>query len=112
MRARLDRRIDPGGFLPATQCAGYPMGDKDMAALLRFLPVALGKRVVFHRPGAQSLTFDEAWLMRLVNAVRTDDQDAIYFALSSRVARHLRAPMRRLAELCADRLDAVDLELF
>jgi hypothetical protein len=74
--------------------------------------VALGRRVVFHRPGAREMTFDEAWLLRLVASIRTGDSDSLAFALASRVPRPLRAPVLFLAEGLANALDEPSLELF
>ncbi|MEM1385860.1 MAG: hypothetical protein AAGG06_19765 [Pseudomonadota bacterium] len=82
------------------------------SALLRLLPIALGRRVVFHRPGSPEITFDESWVISLLTSIKRGDADSTLFALSSRISRPMRGQVRYLARGFADRLDTAELELF
>ena len=55
------------------------------SALVRCLTEALGKAPVFFRPGEAELSFDEAWLTRLLMATASGDQDSLAFLIRSRV---------------------------
>ncbi|MEM9147396.1 MAG: hypothetical protein AAGC57_14490 [Pseudomonadota bacterium] len=111
-RAQLDRRIDCESLTDLERCSGCPFQDETLSLLLKLMPMAFGRRVVFHRPGASDTTFDEAWLLRLIESVRNGDEASATFALCSRVERRLRPAMRNLAKRCAENLDAPGLELF
>lgn len=111
-RARLERRLDSGSVLNAMRCEGCPLQDETLSLLLRLLPVALKRRVVFHRPGVSETTFDEDWLLQLIETIRRGDEDSVIFALASRVDPKMRSTIRSLAEKCVARFDSTDLELF
>ncbi|KUJ81192.1 hypothetical protein AVO44_04825 [Ruegeria profundi] len=55
--------------------------------LMRGFRQAVEKRPVFYRPGVTELSFDEAWLGRLFEAVEQKDQDSFRFLIRSRVPR-------------------------
>ena len=55
-------------------------------ALFRCLREALGKAPVFYRPGETEMSYDEAWLIRLMASVRNADDDSLAFLIGSRVA--------------------------
>lgn len=57
----------------------------------------LGRRAVFFSPGIKDVTYDEAWLMRLVVSVRSRDRDSVEFLIRSRVPRHMQRTTRFLA---------------
>ena len=61
-------------------------------ALVRCLEQALGRAPVFFRPDVVQMSFDEAWLSRLMETVRRGDEDSLAFLLRSRVG----VPHRRL----------------
>lgn len=71
--------------------------------LMRCLEQALDKRPLFHRPGSQEISFDEAWLARMIQAIRTGDEDSFRFLLYARVPRLNR---RNLAFLLRGVTDA------
>jgi len=75
------------------------------AALIRLMPKAFDRRVVFHRPNSGAPSFDEAWLLGLLRDVREGDEDSLRFALASRAGRRFHAPMRFLAEGLVERID-------
>ncbi|WP_298916948.1 hypothetical protein [uncultured Roseobacter sp.] len=54
--------------------------------LVKCLATAVSKQVIWYRPGVAELSFDEAWILRCVQAVRQDDQSSLRFLLGSRVA--------------------------
>lgn len=64
--------------------------------LVRGYKQAVVKRAVFYRPGTSELSFDEAWLGRLFEALEREDDDSFRFLIQSRVPRWTR---RNLAYL-------------
>ncbi|MEL6798475.1 MAG: hypothetical protein AAFO80_01250 [Pseudomonadota bacterium] len=59
-------------------------------ALMKCLPQALGTRPRMLRPGVEELSFDEAWLNRLIEAAQHGDADSFAFLLRSRVRPEAR----------------------
>jgi hypothetical protein len=112
LESRLERRVEPDRACALLRTEPEAAAAAYARALLRILPAATGRRIIFHRPGVESLTFDEAWLLRLIEAIRGRDGDSLRFAICSRVARGMRGPVRFLAEGLADRLDNLNLEPF
>lgn len=55
--------------------------------LMRGFRQAVEKRPIFHRPGSSELSFDEAWLARLFDAIEREDDDSFRFLIQSRVSR-------------------------
>ncbi|WP_299082391.1 hypothetical protein [uncultured Ruegeria sp.] len=55
--------------------------------LMRGFRQAVCKRPVFYRPGTADLSFDEAWLGRLFEAIEQEDKDSFRFLIQSRVPR-------------------------
>lgn len=80
-----------------------------LETLVRCLPQAIGRIPRFHRPGAQELTFDEAWLMRLLDSVVHKDEASYEFLMRSRVERFARRSLafllHRIAEQATRRED-------
>ena len=54
-------------------------------ALIRSLPQILDKKPVVMRPGYDFVSFDEAWLMSLIQACQEEDDDSMAFLVVSRV---------------------------
>lgn len=104
--ARLDRRLDADTLREVAFCGQCPLRCDSVSLMLKMLPLALGKRVVFRRPGAKEPSFDEAWLLQLLSSVRSGDEASIAFALGSRVQRSHRRMMRNLAKHSIAALDA------
>lgn len=107
LRCRAARRID---LFSACALLSLDRGEAAQAhavALLRALPQALDKAPVFHVPGAREISFDEAWILRLLQAIRQRRGDSIAFLIASRI----RAPHRRqvafLAKGLAEGLDTI-----
>ena len=82
--------------------------DRDVAdtahaeVLMKGLSQALGKMPVFFRPGVQDISFDEAWLLRIFDAMSRDDDPSLLFLLRSRVhpaaCRNLSYLIRSVSE--------------
>ena len=72
-------------------------------AVLRTLPQTLGRRPMILRPGDVVVTFDESWLLALLNACGNENRDNIAFLANSRVKPRYRPNllylMTRLAKL-------------
>lgn len=54
-------------------------------ALLRTLGQALGQRPVFLREGSVCSSFDEDWLMRVIDRMEAQDFDSVAFLIGRRV---------------------------
>ncbi len=54
--------------------------------LVACLPNATGRRVLWYRPGTKALSFDEAWVLRCLDAIARADEDSLAFLLRSQVA--------------------------
>lgn len=71
-------------------------GDRDRAAdahaeaFIKCLPQAIGNRPRLLRPGVAEVTFDEAWIVRVVTSVLAGDMDSFAFLLRSRVSAFAR----------------------
>ncbi|MEL7116027.1 MAG: hypothetical protein AAGP08_10615 [Pseudomonadota bacterium] len=55
--------------------------------LMKCLGQATGVRPKMLRPGATEVTFDEAWLARLILAAQSEDDNSFAFLIRSRVPR-------------------------
>ncbi|MBS1302708.1 hypothetical protein [Loktanella sp. SALINAS62] len=72
----------------ATACATIdPTASSNVfaAQLVKILPQVLERRPVIWRPGTRGATFDEEWLLAVVDAVRRGDVDSERFLLRRRV---------------------------
>ncbi|MGR3467797.1 MAG: hypothetical protein ACU0CI_07935 [Shimia sp.] len=75
--------------------------------LLRCLPQAIDKQPVFFRPGVEELSFDEAWLLRLIEAARKNDETSFAFLLNSRVIPSARRNVTFLTARIAEQFSRV-----
>jgi hypothetical protein len=80
--------------------SGEPMHD-----LLAKLPAALGRRLVFFEDSSTELSFDEAWLLNLFDAVHRADHDRYCFAMRSRMSRANASALHFLVCKAARALD-------
>ncbi len=76
-----------------------------VAVLLRALPDRLGKRLVFFEPGASDVSFDERWVLNLLDALRQRDTDRYQFAMLSRLTKADAAELHFIACKAARTLD-------
>ena len=66
--------------------------------LVRGLPSLLGRVARFHQPGSEELSFDEAWLIRIIHSYVAQDNTSVAFLLNSRVKREARPQLTYLLE--------------
>jgi hypothetical protein len=83
-RARAGRQVTLREATRGLACPGVASGAAE--ALVRTLGEVLGRRPVFHGPGAPLASFDEAWLIACHDAQRRHDADSLAFLVRSRVA--------------------------
>ncbi|MEM7237473.1 MAG: hypothetical protein AAF501_06580 [Pseudomonadota bacterium] len=102
LECRIARKATPETLCGLIGQSAVEPGESFLRALLRLLPVALDRPMVFRRPGAKEPTFDEAWLMRLLTSIERRDTDSLIFALSSRVPRHFHGQVKFLAAKVAE----------
>jgi len=94
MQCRVSARVD---LFRACQMLAPEASDARAAfatALVRVLGDALDRHPVFHRPGTMTLSFDEAWLARLLDCRLRDDEPSMTFLAHRRVT-----PIKRRALL-------------
>jgi len=75
-------------------------------AVARTLEQALGRAPEWHGPDASSVTFDETWLLRLVERSIACDSASVAFLISSRVPLGKRASLAYLVNGLAERAEA------
>ena len=80
-------------------------------ALVRCLNPALGRLATFYRPGTEERSFDEAWLLAALHAVRRGDAVSLTFLLRRRLAKHDQRLIGFLIAQISDRAEGF-LELF
>lgn len=107
LRCRAARRIDV-----FSACALLSLDRSEVAhafadAFLRALPQAIGKYPVFHVPGAVEMSFDEAWILRLLQAISAGQGDSIAFLIASRVRPAYRRQIGYLAKGLSEGLDTI-----
>ncbi|WP_371155167.1 hypothetical protein [Jannaschia sp. 2305UL9-9] len=94
--AALECRATPRHAVEACAVLAPDAGAEDyVIALVRALQGAADRRMVFWRPGAPDLSFDEAWLQALVRAYDSRDVDSQRFLLTRRL-RPSAVPIVRL----------------
>ena len=75
-------------------------------ALVRTLSEGLNKPARFHAPGETELTFDERWLMSVLQAVRCMDRDSVVFLIHRRIRLPARHAFRLILAGLAREMDA------
>jgi hypothetical protein len=73
------------------------------AAFLRCLPEAIGRAPRLLRPGVAEVSFDEAWILRLLTSAAAGDGDSFAFLLRSRVEPWARRNFAFLVQSMAER---------
>lgn len=107
LRCRAARRIDVFSACALLSLDRSEAAHAHAAAFLRALPQAFEKAPVFHIPGARDVSFDEAWILRLLQAIREDRGDSIAFLITSRVRACHRRQIAFLARGLAEGLDRI-----
>lgn len=85
MRCRSKPKTDLFKTCARLQASRSTSWEAHADALTRCLAEALGTRPRFYRPGAQELSFDEAWLIQLGQSLERGDFANVEFATKSRV---------------------------
>lgn len=68
--------------------------------LVQCLPQALAGPLVIYRHGEPGLSFDEAWVLGLLDRLAAEDWDSLQFLIARRVARPARVAVRVLLGAC------------
>ncbi len=75
--------------------------------LMRSLPQAMNKRPILRAPGNTDYSFDETWLMGLIEALERDDDDSFVFLIKSRIDPIAQRNMAFLIRAISDRFSQV-----
>lgn len=111
-RSRLDPRSDIEATCQLLRSDPEQAAEAYARALFRTVAHATGRPLRFHRPRVAAVTFDEAWVMRLLDSLRMGDLDSALFCIGSQIPRERQALVRFLAGRLAERLDILSLEPF
>ncbi|MFK7743424.1 MAG: hypothetical protein AB8B47_00110 [Roseobacter sp.] len=99
----------PPGLVGLRNCARearlFDNSANPLTALLQMLPAKLGKRLVFFEPTARDVSFDEQWVLNLLDALRQKDTDRYRFAMLSRLNKADAAETHFLVCKAALKLD-------
>lgn len=104
---KLACRLDPVATRELLELDRHAVALTYANALILCLAVALKSPPCFAKPGTEALSFDEAWLVRLVERSRALDAESVAFLISSRVSQRYRAALAFLADGLAARLDGI-----
>lgn len=89
-QCRAKARLEPFEACALLQNAPHEGAQPYADALLRVLAQGLAHGPVIHRAGAQECSFDESWLLALMEAISRDDRASTSFLLRARLPMHLR----------------------
>ena len=64
---------------------------------IRSLPEAFGRQIVIHNPGTKQLSWDEKWLLSIIEAVSRADYDSVHFLIRSAVKQKHRREFLTIA---------------
>ncbi|MEM7242569.1 MAG: hypothetical protein AAF429_10320 [Pseudomonadota bacterium] len=70
--------------------------DINAEALVRVINQAIDSKFRFSTPGSNATTFDEDWLLRLIDRLQAEDYDSLNFLYMRRVAREKRGVLHAL----------------
>lgn len=88
---------------PSCDCTAPGAGMKQcLGALVAIAPHATGRHLTFYRPGEAEVSFDESWVLALVEAAARGDGDSLRFLVIRHVARASRARIALLARRIAE----------
>lgn len=71
-------------------------------SLAECLPEALGRPLVIYRPAEPCVSFDEAWVLSMLERIDSADWDSLHFLIARRVCREMRVAVRVLLGACQD----------
>ncbi|MEM7724484.1 MAG: hypothetical protein AAF376_19245 [Pseudomonadota bacterium] len=71
-------------------------------ALIRAMPSG---RMTFYQPGSRDLSFDERWLLALMDAAERGDEASLTFLMARRLPRHTRRSVGVLVTNVVRQLD-------
>lgn len=88
------------------QNAPYEGAQPYADALLRVLAQGLAHGPIIHHSGALECSFDENWLLALMDAISRDDHASTAFLLRARLPLHLRRHVGWLTAQMMQRLNS------
>ncbi|ABV95932.1 hypothetical protein Dshi_4222 (plasmid) [Dinoroseobacter shibae DFL 12 = DSM 16493] len=71
-------------------------------SLVECLPEAVARPLVIYRGAEDSLSFDEAWILTMLERIDSTDWDSLHFLIARRVCRPFRVAVRVLLGACQD----------
>ena len=105
-QCRAKARLEPFEACAVLQNAPHEGAQPYADALLRILAQGLDHGPVIHRVGAPECSFDENWLLALMDAISRDDRTSTAFLLRARLPLHLRRHVGWLTVQMMQRLPA------
>ena len=87
MECRVAARVDLFEACALLTLEGEDAKRTFMATFVKCLSNAVHGPVKWYRPGAEEVTFDEAWVLRCLSTIEAGDTDSLSFLLRSQVAQ-------------------------
>ncbi|MEL6775511.1 MAG: hypothetical protein AAFS07_14060 [Pseudomonadota bacterium] len=103
--ARVSPRVEPFHFCALIEANPAAAVEGFADAVMHVLPQAMGRPVLFRRPGPQGPSFDEIWVLGVLDACVRGDETSLRFALNARCSLALRRPLAFVFKGLAARLD-------
>ncbi|WP_227284085.1 hypothetical protein [Boseongicola sp. H5] len=100
-RCRVMRRSDLFHACAVLSLSGEQAALAYAQALFRALPGLLPGGLRLYAPGDAQVSFDEAWLLQLLNRARAGDLDSLTFLIGRRIAPHARRQVAFLIQRLA-----------
>ena len=104
-RCRVMRRSDLFEACAVLSMAREQAALAYVQALFRALPTLLPNGFRLYRPGDDQVSFDEAWLLQLLDRARAGDTDSLTFLIKRRIPRHAERQVAFLVHSLAAALD-------
>ncbi|MEL7176745.1 MAG: hypothetical protein AAGK28_09510 [Pseudomonadota bacterium] len=87
-KARSASRVDGYRICAAVGCGIAQQRETLSTTLVQVLGDAWGQAPVVYEPSAKTASFDEVWLLSVVDAQNAGNADSVAFLLTSRIPRH------------------------
>ena len=97
LEVRAFPRLDMFKACQLISCEIELLSSEMLELFIRSLPQAFGRQSIFHLPGTGRLSWDEKWLLSIVNAVSRADYDSVHFLIQSVVRKKHRREFTKIA---------------
>ena len=64
---------------------------------IRMLPEAIGRQIQIYKPQSNQVSWDEKWIISLIEAISRADYDSVYFLVTSNIKKKYRNEVLKFA---------------